>query len=60
MESQSTKRMGQYEVWVGFAPPTPEMKARYDRRIDTLAAWLLNRWEAERREEEHGCARAAG
>lgn len=60
MESQSTQRMGQYEVRVGFAPPTPEAKARYDRRIDTLTAWLLNRWEAERREVEHADARAAG
>ena len=60
MESQSTRRMGQYDVRVGFSPPTPEMKARYDRRIDTLTAWLLNRWEAERREVEHADARAAG
>jgi hypothetical protein len=52
--------VGQYVVTVGFSPPTPEAKARYDRRTDTLAAWLLNRWEAERRDEEHGCARAAG
>jgi hypothetical protein len=60
MDSESTLRVGQVVVTVGFSPPTPEAKARYDRRIDTLAAWLLSRWEAERREEEHGCARAAG
>lgn len=60
MDSESTLRVGQFVVTVGFSPPTPEAKARYDRRVDTLAAWLLNRWETERREEEHGCARAAG
>lgn len=60
MESQPTQRMGQYEVRVGFSPPTPEAKARYDRRIDTLTAWLLNRWEVRRQEVEHEHARAAG
>ena len=52
--------VGQYEVRVAFCPPTPESQARFDRRIETLAAWLLERWEAKRREERHDDARAAG
>lgn len=60
MKTDATLRVGQYEVKVGFSPPTPDAKARYDRRIDTLAAWLLNRWESERREDVHEHARAAG
>lgn len=55
-----TLRVGQFDVKVYFSLPTPEAKARYDRRSDTLTAWLINRWEAERREAEHEHARAAG
>ena len=60
MKTDATLRVGQYEVKVGFSPPTPDAKARYDRRIDTLAAWLLNRWESERQEDVHEHARDAG
>lgn len=59
-ESEATGRVGHFEMQVGFSPPTPEAKARHERRADTLTAWLLHRWESERREATHERTRAAG
>lgn len=57
-ESPDTRHIGQYEVRVDFCQPTPESRTRFERRAETLADWLLERWEAERREEQHDDARA--
>lgn len=53
-----TQQVGKYEVSVAFCTPTNE--DRRQRRVDTLVSWLLATWEAERGENEHGKARAAG
>lgn len=60
MKPDSTHRIGAFAVAIGFDKPSTEAKARFDRRAETLTAWLLARWEAEHGEDAHEHARAAG
>jgi len=41
------KKIGNIEMEVRFAPPTPENQEKFDRRAEALAAWLLRQWERE-------------
>ena len=43
----SPKRVGNIEMAVRFAPPTPENQEKWDRRAEALAAWLLAQWERQ-------------
>ncbi|OQB87068.1 MAG: hypothetical protein BWX88_00475 [Planctomycetes bacterium ADurb.Bin126] len=45
-----TERVGQFEMRVCFGEPTPESEARWNRRADVLAAWLIELWERRQRE----------
>jgi hypothetical protein len=47
----ATERVGQIEMTVAAAPPTPESEARWQQRAEALANWLLNEWERERKRE---------
>jgi hypothetical protein len=57
--SETTERVGQYDVSVAFCAPAKDEDHR-QRRVEALAAWLLAQWEAQRKENEHGDAHAAG
>ena len=52
------QQVGKYEVSVAFC--TPNNEDHRQRRVDVLAAWLLTKWDAERGENQHGEACAAG
>lgn len=41
MESPPTERVGKFEMEVAICPATPESRARWDRRVETLTMWLL-------------------
>ena len=58
--ARESERIGQYSVRVAFRQPDAGEQPRTAHRLDALVAWLLARWEAERREERHDEARAAG
>ena len=47
------QRVGKYEMRVATRPHTPESQARWDRRVETLTAWLLSQWQAAGRATEH-------
>lgn len=44
----ATERVGGIEMRVAFADPSPESSARWGRRAEALAAWLLAEWQRER------------
>jgi len=45
-----TERVGKYEMQVRFGDRTPESEARWQRRADVLATWLLEQWKRQQRE----------
>lgn len=48
--TNATERVGNIEMRVAFAEPTPESEARWARRAEALAAWLLAEWQREQSE----------
>ena len=40
-------RVGQFEMWVEVAEPTPQSSERWGRRVETLTNWLLAEWQKE-------------
>lgn len=47
----ATERVGQIEMTVAAAPPTPESEQRWQRRAEILANWLLSEWDRQQRQE---------
>ena len=45
-----TERVGKFEMRVRFGERTAESDARWERRADVLAAWLMERWKRHQRE----------
>lgn len=39
--------VGGFRMRIMLAEPTPESRARWERRGDALAAWLMSEWERE-------------
>ncbi len=56
---EMAERVGKYDVRLAFTTPAENEDYR-QRRAEALTAWLLAQWEAQRKEDEHGDARAAG
>ncbi|MCA9208138.1 MAG: hypothetical protein KDA55_07265 [Planctomycetales bacterium] len=54
-----TQRIGKFDVRIEFCEPQPDTQARSERRVETLTAWLLAQWQAERKEPEHAGTGAA-
>lgn len=46
-----TTRIGKLEFSVEVAPPTTPVKR--EKRAEALTAWLLQRWQLERQEQQH-------
>lgn len=42
-----TEKVGGYTMTVRYCDPTPEFQARWERRSEVLANWLLERWREE-------------
>lgn len=42
--ADGTEIIGTFSFSTAFAKPTAEQAAVFDRRAETLAAWLLARW----------------
>lgn len=53
MDSKRTERVGKFEMQVATCPHTPESQARWDRRVETLTAWLLSQWQVQGEETGH-------
>jgi hypothetical protein len=47
-EAPPAEHVGRFGLSVAEAAPTPETTAKWSRRTDALAAWLLAEWERER------------
>ena len=45
-----TERVGKFDMRIRFADRTAESDARWQRRSDVLAAWLLDEWRRRQRE----------
>ena len=43
-----TERVGQFDMRIRFGERTVESDARWQRRSDVLAAWLLDEWNRQR------------
>ncbi len=56
----STEAIGSFTFAVAFREPAPEARERFERRADTLAAWLLAQWQKQHKEVEHDCHSQAG
>ena len=50
LNDDATERVGQYEMQVRFGERTDESDARWQRRADVIAAWLMERWNRHQRE----------
>jgi len=50
LNDDATERVGKYDMQVRFGERTPESDARWERRADVLAAWLMERWKRHQRE----------
>ena len=44
------EHVGGFTMIAEVAEPSPEAAARWSRRAETLAAWLLSEWQRERTE----------
>lgn len=56
--TETTERVGQYDVRVAFSTPAKD-EDYHQRRIEALTNWLLAQWEARQKEVKHGDAQAA-
>ena len=51
MEQQNvTERVGKFDMQVRFRERTSESDARWERRVDVLAAWLMEQRKRHQRE----------
>ncbi len=50
-KQDATERVGQFELSVAAAPPTPEAEQRWQQRAEALLNWLLSEWDREQRKE---------
>lgn len=46
-DAPQTERVGQFDLAVVCAKSSPEAAARWARRAEALAAWLLSEWQRE-------------
>ncbi len=53
MPSTLAERAGKFDLSVATCAHTPESAARWERRVETLTAWLLAQWQARQQEGEH-------
>ena len=49
-ECDATDRVGKFDMRIRFGDRAPESDARWQRRSDVLAAWLLEQWKRYQRE----------
>jgi len=49
-DAPRTERVGQVDLAVALAEPSPEGAPRWARRAETLTAWLLTEWQREHEE----------
>lgn len=50
LKDDATERVGKYDMHIRFGERTPESDARWERRADVIAAWLMERWKHHQRE----------
>jgi len=50
VDAPEVETIGQFRMVTQFTAPSPEAVARWSRRAETLAAWLLSEWQRERTE----------
>jgi hypothetical protein len=50
VDTTEVETIGQVQLAIAFADPSPEAAARWARRAEMLAGWLLSEWQRERQE----------
>lgn len=45
------ERVGQFELRVEVADPTPESEQRWQQRAEALLNWLLSEWDRQQQKE---------
>lgn len=50
LDEDRTENVSGIEMRVRYGEWTPEAQARFERRSEVLAAWLLDRWRQRQRE----------
>jgi len=50
LNDNATERVGKYDMRIRFGERTAESDARWQRRADVLAAWLMEQWKRHQRE----------
>jgi hypothetical protein len=58
--SDDTETVGAFTFSVAFREPEAEARERFERRAETLAAWLLSQWQKQHKEVQHDCHSQAG
>ena len=53
--AESAHPVGSFTFALEFREPEAEARERFERRAETLAAWLLAQWRKQRKEVEHEC-----
>jgi hypothetical protein len=52
-DAPQTERVGQFDLSVVCAEPSPEAAELWARRAEALVAWLLAEWQREQRPGPH-------
>jgi hypothetical protein len=50
VDTAEVETIGQIQMAIAFADPSPEAAARWAQRAEMLAGWLLSEWQHGRRE----------
>jgi hypothetical protein len=50
VDTSEVETIGQFQMAIEFAELSPEAAARWARRAEMLAGWLLSEWQHERQE----------
>jgi hypothetical protein len=54
VDTSEVETIGQFQMAIEFTEPSPEAAARWSRRAEMLAQWLMAEWQHEH--QEGGCA----
>jgi len=53
LSDEVAERVGRFDMRVRFGDRTDESDARWRRRSDVLATWLMERWHLEQKRDSH-------
>jgi hypothetical protein len=56
----NTEVIGSFTFAVEFREHEREARQRFEKRAETLTAWLIAQWQKQHKEVEHDCHSQAG